>query len=49
MPQMMFDRLVCQPANRSLLQETLSVPTAQKSSIWAKNLDANALSRKDLT
>jgi hypothetical protein len=49
MQEMMFDRLTREPANRNLLQETLSVPTAQKSSIRAKNLDANPLNRKDLT
>jgi hypothetical protein len=49
MEEMMFDRLTREPANRNLLQETLSVPTAQKSSIRAKNLDTNALSRKALT
>jgi hypothetical protein len=49
MEQMMFDRLSREPANRVLLQETLSVPIAQKSSTRAKNLDTNALSRKDLT
>jgi hypothetical protein len=56
MDQMMFDRLTGQPANRNLLQETLSVatragcvPNAQESSIRAKNLDTDGLTLKDLT
>jgi hypothetical protein len=49
MEEMMFARLTREPANRDLLQETLSVPMVQNASIRAKNLDTNALSRKDLT